>query len=443
MATEHQYSTATKLERIGWLSARDPEMKFANLMHHFNEESLATCFHELDGTKAVGPDGVSKDEYGEDLMEHNYDLLARMKRMGYRPGPVRETLIPKEGKPGGKRALGISNFQDKIFQKMMAKVLTSIYEPLFLDCSYGFRPGRGPHDAIYDLREYLFRNNVRTVIDVDLENYFGTIDHQILESFLRSKITDQKFMRYIIRMFKAGVLTAGELRTSEEGVPQGSICSPILANVMAHHVIDQWFETVVKKHCTGKVAMFRYADDMVICCDDPRDAERINVALGKRLAKFNLKMNAEKTKLIPFNKSTVGKRTSPGTLDFLGFTFYWGRSKRGFPIPKLRTSGKRMRSKLKALKEWIRKVRSCLKLRDIWKTFCAKIRGHANYYGVTFNLNGVRKFVRCALKLMFKWLNRRSQRRSFTWEKFIRYMKRYPLPDKQIHHYLVDAVQLG
>jgi RNA-directed DNA polymerase len=294
MVTEHQYNTATKLERIGWLSAREPKMKFANLMHHFNEESLATCFHELDGKKAVGPDRVSKDEYGEDLLENLHDLVARMKRMAYRPGPVRETLIPKEGKPGSTRPLGIGNFEDKIFQKMMGKILTSIFEPLFLECSYGFRPGRGPHDAIYELREYLFRNNVRTVIDVDLENYFGTIDHKILETFLRSKITDQKFMRYIIRMFKAGVLTAGELRINEVGVPQGSICSPILANVMAHYVIDQWFETVVKEHCTGKVEMFRYADDMVICCDVPQDAERIKAVLGKRLGKFNLKMQKHK-----------------------------------------------------------------------------------------------------------------------------------------------------
>lgn len=443
MTTEHQNNTATKLKRIGWLSAKDPQMKFANLMHHFNEESFVACFHELDRKKAVGPDRVSKDEYGEDLLENVHDLVARMKQMAYRPSPVREVLIPKEGKPGSTRPLGIANFEDKIVQKMMGKVLTSIYEPLFLDCSYGFRPGRGPHDAINDLREYLFRNKVRTIIDVDLENYFGTIDHKILETFLRSKITDEKFIRYIIRMFKAGVLTAGELRVTEEGVPQGSVCSPILSNVMAHCVIDQWFETTVKKHCSGKVAMFRYADDLVICCDDPKDAERINVALGKRLEKFNLKMNTEKTKLIPFNKSAVGTKVKPATFDFLGFTFYWGRSKRGFPIPMLRTSRKRMRSKLKALKEWIRKVRSCLKLRDIWKTFCAKIRGHTNYYGVTFNLNRVREFVRCALKTVFKWLNRRSQRRSFTWEKFIRYMERYPLPDKQIHHNFVETVQHG
>ena len=260
-ASDAQETTATRLKRISWLSAQDPGKKFSCVMHHFNLESLTECFHKLDGKKAVGTDGISKEEYGANLSENLNDLLERMKRMAYRPSPVRQVLIPKEGKPGATRPLGISNFEDKLVQVQTQRILESIYEPLFYSCSYGFRPGRGCHDAIKDLHNYLFQNDIETVIDVDLANFFGTIDHKILEGFIRQKITDERFVRYLIRMFKAGVLAQGEFTVSEEGVPQGSCCSPVLANVMAHYVIDEWFEKMAKPHCRGRIAMFRYADD--------------------------------------------------------------------------------------------------------------------------------------------------------------------------------------
>ena len=284
--TESKNLTATKLERIAWLSSKDPNREFHQLMHHFNEDSLTSCFHELDGRKAVGTDGVTKSQYGEQLADNIKALVCKMKRMGYRPGPVREVLIPKEGKPGATRPLGISNFEDKLVQKMMQKVLESIYEPLFLNCSYGFRPGRGCHDAIRSLHQDLFANEVETVIDVDLANFFGTIDRKQLEEILREKIKDQKFMRYIIRLFKAGILSANELEVNDEGLYQGSICSPILANIFGHYVIDKWFQETVKHHCYGKVELFRYCDDMVICCQYQKDAERIKRALAKRLSRI-------------------------------------------------------------------------------------------------------------------------------------------------------------
>ncbi len=257
-------------------------------MHHFNEDSLAVCFHELDGRKAVGIDGMTKSQYGNQLAENLQELMTRMRRMAYRPGPVRQVQIPKEGKPGSTRPLGISNFEDKLVQKMVHKTLESIYEPLFLNCSYGFRPNRGCHDAIKGLHHYLYANQVETILDIDLANYFGSIDHAMLEAILRRKIKDQTFMRYIIRLFKAGVLSADELTISEEGVSQGSVCSPILANIFAHYVIDEWFENTVKKHCHGKVEIFRYADDMVICCQYQQDANRIRKAFTKRLERFKL-----------------------------------------------------------------------------------------------------------------------------------------------------------
>ncbi|QNR82601.1 reverse transcriptase domain-containing protein [Piscirickettsia salmonis] len=270
------------------------------------------------------------------------------------------------------RPLGISNFEDKIIQKMTQKVLESIYDPIFLGNSYGFRPGKSCHNAIRALDYYLFSNRIESIIDVDLENYFGTIDHNLLIDMLETKIKDQRFIRYIIRMFKAGVLSKGELTMSDEGVPQGSVCSPIISNIFAHYVIDDWFEKVVKKHCQGKVEMFRYADDMVICCQFRNDAGRIKKALAKRLSKFRLKMNEDKTREIAFSKQDAARGIRQGAFDFLGFTFYLGVSVSGRAIiPKLKSSGKRLRSKLKKISEWMKKNRNKYPLRKLWEIFCS------------------------------------------------------------------------
>ena len=254
-------TTTTKLQRIAQLSKREPQRVFINLMCMFNEASLMECFNMLDGKKAIGVDGITKSMYQRNLDENLENLVTRMKRMGYRPGPVKQVLIPKEGKPGATRPLGISNIEDKVVQKMMQRVLESIYDPIFLDCSYGFRPGRGCHDAIRELEKHLYQNNVQTVIDIDLANFFGTIDHKLMEEILREKIREKTLMRYIIRMFKAGVLSERDLQITDEGVPQWSICSPVLANIFAHKVIDSWVEEMVKPNCKGKVKLFRFADD--------------------------------------------------------------------------------------------------------------------------------------------------------------------------------------
>lgn len=432
--TEPEVTTDTKLERIAWLSARDAGKRFDCLMHLFNEGSLAACFHRLDGKKAVGADGVSKAEYGAALAQNLKALVERMKRMGYRPGPVRRVLIPKAGQPGATRPLGISNFEDKLVQAMMHKVLEAIYEPLFLDCSYGFRPGRGPHDATRALHRHLYRQPVQTVIDVDLAGFFDSIDHRRLLEMVSGKVADRRFLRYLARLLKAGILAEGELLTSEEGTPQGSICSPILANIFAHTVIDEWFEGTVKQHCAGRVELFRYADDLVICCQEQRDAERIRTALGRRLAKYGLRLNEAKTRLMPFARFQ-GKTCGRGSaFDFLGFTFYWGRSRRGCSIPKVKTSGRRLRSKLKRVADWMRTVHSRMRLRDLWRVFCAKVRGHLRYYGVSFNYRALVVFVYQALRIVYKWLNRRSQRRSYNWEQFRQFVAANPLPRVAIYH---------
>jgi RNA-directed DNA polymerase len=435
-ATDIQCLAITKLKRIAWLSKQDSTKKFDCLMHHFTAESLFCCFNSLDKNKAVGIDGVSWRQYAANVGVNIPDLVRRMKQMAYRPLPVKEVLIPKEGKPGATRPLGISVIEDKIVQKMVQQVLESIYEPLFLECSFGFRPGKSCHTAIQALQNHLFRNEIQTVIDIDLKNFFGTIDHELLEGILREKIQDARFMAYIKRMFKAGVLSEGELRTSDEGVPQGSVCSPIMSNIFAHYAIDLWIKDMIKPWCKGNVSLFRYADDAVICCQLESDAQAIRKVLPKRLAKFKLLLNEEKTKLVPFNKRLARQGFKQGTFDFLGFTFYWGRSRSGYIIPKLETRGKTMKAKLKKVKEWWIKERHNGPLKEIWKIFVAKLRGHMQYYAVSHNYSCVYKFFREATRIAFKWLNRRSQRKSFTWERFKLFMKLNPLPQVKILHNL-------
>lgn len=431
-------NTDTELIKIAWLSAKNPAQEFHSLMHHINEGTLGSCFERLDGRKATGADGVTKEKYGQNLQTNLEDLVARMKHMKYRPGAVRQVLIPKEGRKGATRPLGISNFEDKLVQKRIQEILESIYDPIFLGCSYGFRVNRSCHDAVSDVLKYLSDTGVEIVIDVDIANFFGEIDHKILEGLLRKKIKDTRFMRYITRMHKAGVLSEGELIVSEEGVAQGSCCSPVLANIYAHYVIDEWMEDTVKPLMRGKIRSFRYADDMIICCHDEKDAVRIKKALAKRLGKYKLRLNEDKTKLVRFSKGKSKQGIRQDTFDFLGFTFYLGKSQRGKIIPKVKTSGKRFRSKLKRVSEWIRGIRNRRPLGDIWNIFCAKLRGHVQYYGVTHNGTFVSKFLYEAERIIFKWLNRRSQRTSFDWNAFQRLRKRCPLPRAKTVHKLYE-----
>ena len=289
--------------------------KLRCLMIHFNEKNLTACFHDLDKNKAVGIDRVTKEEYGKHLKENLTDLISRLKSMSYRPQPARQVMIPKAN--GKSRPLAISSLEDKIIQSMFKKLLEAVYEPIFLDCSYGFRPGRSAHEAVRDLNNTLFPSFKSHVIDVDLENYFGEIPQDKLLGILRMKICDERFLRYITRLLRAGILIENSLITSRKGSAQGSICSPVLANIYAHYCIDTWFTQEVKGRLKGKGHIVRYADDMCICLTDRTDVDRVSKALKGRLARFGLKLNEEKTTVITLDRKAPLKGQL--TLKFLGF----------------------------------------------------------------------------------------------------------------------------
>lgn len=424
----------TKLKKIALLSHQNQQQEFGILMPHFTKENLMSCYHELDGRKAVGIDGQTKEEYGRNL-EHNIErLIADMKELKYRPKPVRQVLIPKGN--GKKRPLGISNIEDKIVQMMFAKILEAIYDPIFHDFSYGFRRGKSAHSAITDTIQYLRFNNVKTVIDIDLENYFGNIQHGMLMQMLEHKIKDKIFLRYISRMLKAGIVTSEGLIKDNFGVPQGAICSPVLANIYAHYAIDDWFKTVVPKHIIGEVGTFRYCDDIVICCTDTRDVDRVICSLNKRLEKFGLDLNREKTKKVHFNRYTYSKGLPQGTFDFLGFTFYIDMARKGFVTVKVKTSKKTLKEKLANVKTWIVANRFKGKMKKLWTRFCEKLKGHIVYFGVTNNSIQIKRFLYRARRIFFKWINRRSQRNSTNWVKFQQFENEFPMPKVRIYHRL-------
>lgn len=428
--TKLNKTTNTKLRKIAERSEMDSLATFDCLMPHFNKANLISCFNELDGKKAIGIDEQTKEEYGLHLETNIEKLIVRMKSMSYRPQPVKEVFIQKDnGKP---RPLGIACIEDKIVQMMTAKVLESIYEPIFHDSSYGFRPDRNCHQAIKGLFNFLFGNRKIYILDVDLENFFGSIEHQKLLALLRMKIKDETFLRYIARMLKSEISSNGLTRQNELGTVQGSICSPILANIYAHYCLDEWLERTARPKLLGKIAVFRYCDDLVICTTESQDAERVMNELPKRLDRFALKLNLDKTKIVTLDKFAMQRGEKQGTFDFLGLTFYLGRNLKRTILPKVKTSSKKMRKSLKVVWQWIKTNRHKADLKTLWGTFCSKIRGYVQYYGISHNVSWVEKFIRKATQIFFNWINRRSQKRSMSWEKFILFMKRFPLPEAKV-----------
>ena len=413
---------ASDLARIRFKALSDPKLQFTSLYHHVTElENLRACFKAIDPGAAPGVDGVTKEKYGENLESNLQNLAERLGRMGYRPQPVKRVYIPKAGSTK-KRPLGMPTIEDKVVQMAVTRVLERIYEADFLGCSYGYRPGLGCHDALGALGRTIQRQKVSWIDEADVRGFFDHVNHEWLMKFLELRIGDPRILRLIWRMLKGGVMEDGLVQASEEGTPQGAILSPLLSNVYLHYVLDIWFERRFRGQCRGEAYLFRYADDFVACFQYREDAEGFLHELKERLEKFHLEIEPSKTRLIQFGRfareNAERQGREPEEFVFLGFTHSCGQTRAGSFKVHRRTSIKKYRSKLKDLKRWIQVRRHEVKTGQLVREAKLRLRGYLNYYAVTDNSRMCESFRRQFQRLLFQWLNRRSQRRSYTWERF-------------------------
>lgn len=391
------------------------------VMYALNAENLKQSAMKLKGNKAVGIDGVTKDEYMQNLEENIDKLIGNMKKMAYRPKAVRRVYIPKAGSDK-KRPLGIPAIEDKIVQDIMTQILNAIYEPRFKNFSYGFRPGRNCHQAIAYLDKIMHREKVGYVVDLEIKGFFDNIDHEWLIKFLEYRINDKVYIRYIRRFLKSGILEQGKRLETEKGTPQGGIISPVLGNIYLHFVLDDWFEKIVVKQCKGYSGMIRYADDVVACFQYKEEAEKFLRSVKQRLKQFNLEVSEEKTKIIEFGRFAKRDRErrkegKPETFNFLGFTHYCSKGAKGQFRMKRKSNKKKIRSKIKEMKIWL-KGRMHYKVSETIELLNIKLMGNYRYYGITDNIIEMRKYREIIIKMLYKTLNRRSQKRKLTYEEY-------------------------
>ena len=417
----------TSLRGIAKKAQEQKKHRFGNLYEMLNEEFLLDCWQYIRKDAAYGVDRVSAREYEENLEENIRNLVERLKRKSYRAKLVRRQYIPKgEGKM---RPLGIPATEDKLLQLAVKRILEAIYEQDFLRCSYGYRPNVGPLNAVDKLTVKLQFGRYNYIVEADIRAFFDNMDHEWIVQMLEERIDDRALIRLIKKWLKAGVLdTDGQVIHPVTGTPQGGNISPILSNVYLHYALDLWFHKVVKKQCRGEACLIRFADDFVSAFQYQEDAERFYRMLGERLGEFKLEMSEEKTRIIPFPRH---RPSGKYRFDFLGFEFYWGKDRSGKPHLKRRTSRKKLRSSIKRFTEWCKKNRN-LEPRVLFRRINAKLRGYYNYYGVFGNYDSLQQFFQQVKRILFKWLNRRSQRRSYNWRGFEQLLEHYRVEQPRI-----------
>jgi RNA-directed DNA polymerase len=426
--TDDGNQKTTKLERIGKRARFKKDTVFNNI-GHVDLDLLSECYRELDGKKAIGIDGVNKATYGERLEENLQDLLARIRRNAYKPQASRLVEIPKED--GSSRPLAISCFEDKIVQLAVSKILTAVYEPLFLPCSYGYRGGVDGHEALRALMKHSNQNQNGATLEIDLRKYFNSIPHEHLRTILGEKITDRRFLKLVDKLIRAPVKEGGKSKLNEIGCPQGSICSPMISNIYLHHVIDSWFSEISKSHIKGMANMVRFADDMVFVFQIKEEADRFYKVLPKRLEKFGLILHEDKSSLIRSGRKAAEEADKRGerlpTYKFLGFVCYWGKSRKGRWRLKYKSRSDRFAGKLNGPRQYLREHRNqdtCQGITQVKRI----VVGWINYHAISDNQRRVSSFIFQSKHALFAWINRKGGNRKMNWTRFSGLLKRMNYP---------------
>jgi group II intron reverse transcriptase/maturase len=425
-------NVSTKQERIAELAKRSPQMAFTSLAYLMDIDWLKEAYRRTRKDGAVGVDGMTADEYEQDLEGNLQRLLDRAKSGAYRAPPVRRVHIPKGGSSIETRPIGIPTLEDKVLQRAVVMLLEPIYEQDFLDCSYGFRPGRSAHQALESFRDQLMDSRGGWALEVDIRKFFDNLDHGHLRKFLQLRVRDGVLLCLIGKWLNAGVMENGSVSYPDTGSPQGGVVSPLLSNVFLHYVLDLWFEQEVRPRLRRRAFLIRYADDFVIGFRDRRDAQRVMDVVPKRFDKYGLTVHPTKTQLIPFRPPPAatddrgGPHERPGTFDLLGFTHFWSRSQRGYWVIKWKTASDRFSRAVRSMDSWCRDNRH-LSLSEQQQKLNEKLRGHYAYYGVTGNSAALSRFLHEVENRWRKWLYRRNRLRSLNWSLFRRLLQRYPL----------------
>ena len=426
---------STKLDRIAELAREDPKRQFFSIAHLITPEALEAAFRSLRKAASAGVDGVTYEEYEANAGRNIRQLHKRLTDGTYQAQPLRRIYIPKED--GKQRPISIPALEDKIVQKAVVEILNAIYEQDFLDCSYGFRPGRSPHQALDELRADICTRPTEWILEIDIKAYFDSIVREQLMEMVGKRISDGSVLRLIRKWIQVGFIDDGRLLVSETGTGQGQTISPLLANVYLHHVLDEWFEQVVKPRLRGEAHEIRFADDAVICFQYREDAEKVMDVLPKRFAKYGLTLHPEKTRLLEFGRCATGKAKrqgrKPDTFAFLGLTHICAQSRKGTFTVHVRTMSKRLRRGLNEIAQWCQAHRH-EPVDQQQKTLNAKLRGHNQYYGRPTNYRGILKFYRGVQHIWHRWLSRRTRGGPITWEKYNAILRRHPLLSPRITH---------
>ena len=419
--TQRSESVSTKQQRIAQIAQQRPQERLTALNQYLDIPWLMEAYERLRQDSAPGVDGQTVEDYGQDLERRLSGLLERAKRGTYHAPPVKRVHIPKDN--GETRPIGIPTTEDKVLQRAIVMILEPIYEQVFYGFSHGFRPGHSAHQALAEFWKEFMGLGARWVLEVDIRKYFDSVDRKRLLELVSQRIGDGVILRLLGKWLQAGIMEKGVLHNAERGTPQGGVVSPLLSNIYLHEVFDQWFSEVVKERMEGRVFAVRYADDLVIGFTHRRDAERVYRVIFQRFEKYGLTLHPEKTRLVEFGRPESkgpdgGPTGRPGTFDFLGFTHYWGKARKGYWVVKRKTSAKRLSRSIKAIGQWCRANRHKGGMFDQFKILNRKLTGHYAYYGITGNARALNQVRTATTKLWYQWLRRRSREsKAMTWER--------------------------